>query len=38
MARIADPNIAPNVPVEAAPEKIEERGPKLHADGEEGFR
>lgn len=38
MARIADPNAAPNVPVDAAPEKIEERGPKLHADGEEGFR
>ena len=29
---------APNVPVEAAPEPIEARGPKLHADGEEGFR
>ena len=38
MARIADPNAAPNVPVDAAPEQIEERGPKLHADGEEGFR
>ena len=29
---------APNVPVEAAPEPIEARGPKLHADGEAGFR
>lgn len=28
---------APNVPVDAAPEKIEERGPSLHAPGEEGF-
>lgn len=37
-ARVADPNAAPNVPVEDAPEKIEERGPKLHAHGEEGFR
>ncbi|GAA0785868.1 trehalose utilization protein ThuA [Roseibium denhamense] len=38
LARIADPNAAPNVPVEQAPEKIEERGPKLHAEGEDGFR
>jgi len=37
-ARIADPNAAPNVPVEDAPEKIEQRGPSLHAKGEEGFR
>ena len=29
---------APNVPVEAAPERIEERGPKLHAIGEAGYR
>lgn len=29
---------APNVPVEAAPEPISERGPRLHRDGEEGFR
>ncbi|WP_127145332.1 ThuA domain-containing protein [Pelagibacterium montanilacus] len=29
---------APNVPVGATLEPIEERGPKLHADGEEGFR
>ena len=36
--RIRDVNAAPNVPVEAAPEKIEERGPKLHRPGEEGLR
>lgn len=35
---VTEVEAAPNVPVEAAPEKIEERGPKLHADGEEGFR
>ena len=29
---------APNVPVERALEPIEERGPRLHQDGEEGFR
>jgi len=29
---------APNVPTETAPEKIEERGPKLHAPGEAGYR
>jgi trehalose utilization protein len=29
---------APNVPVEAAPETIESRGPHLHAPGEAGFR
>ena len=29
---------APNVPAEAAPERIEERGPKLHKPGEEGYR
>lgn len=38
MARIADPNVAPNVPVDQAPEKIEERGPKLHKAGEAGLR
>ncbi len=37
-ARIADPGAAPNVPVERALEPIEERGPKLHKDGEEGYR
>jgi trehalose utilization protein len=29
---------APNVPVDEALEKIEERGPKLHHGREEGFR
>ena len=36
--RISEPHAAPNRPVEDAPETIQERGPKLHADGEEGFR
>jgi trehalose utilization protein len=36
--RVADPNAAPNVPVESALEPIKERGPRLHQDGEEGFR
>ncbi|QDY71213.1 ThuA domain-containing protein [Qingshengfaniella alkalisoli] len=36
--RLVDPTVAPNVPVEDAPEQIEERGPRLHQDGEEGFR
>ncbi len=35
---IAKPTDAPNVPVDKAPEKIEERGPKLHAPGEQGLR
>jgi len=29
---------APNVPTEKAPEKIESRGPRLHGEGEEGYR
>ena len=29
---------APNVPVDQAPETLESRGPRLHADGEAGFR
>ena len=29
---------APNVPADKAPEKIEVRGPSIHAEGEEGFR
>ena len=33
-----DPTRAPNVPVDQALEKIEERGPRLHHAGEEGFR
>lgn len=37
-ARIANPTDAPNVPVETALESIKERGPRLHQDGEEGYR
>lgn len=37
-ARIADPNAAPNVPVDRALEPITERGPRLHHDGEAGYR
>jgi trehalose utilization protein len=37
-ARIANPNDAPNTPVDRALEPIVERGPRLHHDGEEGFR
>ena len=36
--RLADASAAPNVPVTAALEPIAERGPRLHHDGEEGFR
>ena len=36
--RLAAVTEAPNRPVKDAPEKIEQRGPRLHADGEEGFR
>ncbi len=36
--RIADPNDAPNTPVDKAYEKIVERGPKLHGHGEKGLR
>ncbi len=35
---VGDVHAAPNVPVETALEAIEARGPRLHADGEEGFR
>ena len=38
MPRIANPNDAPNTPVTAALEPIVERGPRLHHDGEEGYR
>lgn len=38
MARVAKPTDAPNVPVDKAPEKIEERGPKLHMAGQQGLR
>jgi len=37
-ARVQRVTDAPNVPVEAALEPITARGPKLHQDGEEGFR
>ncbi|MGL4310885.1 MAG: ThuA domain-containing protein [Paracoccaceae bacterium] len=37
-ARIANPSDAPNTPVTQALEKIEERGPRLHHDGEAGYR
>ena len=36
--RVKDVDAAPNVPVEDALEPITARGPKLHADGEEGLR
>lgn len=36
--KITDPTATPNVPVDKAPEKIEERGPRLHRDGQEGYR
>jgi trehalose utilization protein len=35
---IVNPTNAPNVPVDKAPEKITERGPKLHQAGEAGLR
>ncbi len=37
-AHLRDPSDAPNVPVGEAPEPISERGPKLHKEGEKGFR
>ena len=36
--RLAKPCDAPNVPVETALEPIEERGPRLHQAGEEGYK
>ncbi len=36
--RVTGVTAAPNRPVGKAPEPITERGPKLHAEGEEGFR
>ena len=36
--RVVGVNDAPNVPVDQALEPIEERGPRLHQDGEEGYR
>ncbi|MBX2838607.1 MAG: ThuA domain-containing protein [Gammaproteobacteria bacterium] len=35
---VMDVTDAPNTPVESALEPIQERGPKLHSDGEEGFK
>ncbi len=34
----ADPDAAPNRPIDAALEPLVEKGPRLHADGEEGLR
>ena len=36
--RRTDTGEAPNIPVGDAPEKIEQRGPRLHKDGEKGFK
>ena len=36
--RLTDPTDAPNRPVAEALEPIEQRGPRLHEDGEEGYR
>ena len=38
VAREGDVHDAPNLPVDKALEPLEERGPRLHQDGEEGFR
>jgi trehalose utilization protein len=38
LQRIADPNAAPNVPVDVALEPITHRGAKLHGHNEKGFR
>jgi trehalose utilization protein len=38
MPRIANPNAAPNTSIDIALEPLTERGPRLHHDGEEGFR
>ncbi len=37
-ARVPNVTDAPNTPVGSAPEKITARGPRLHHDGEDGFR
>ena len=37
-SRLVDVTDAPNRPTVAAPETIEERGPKLHKPGEAGLR
>ena len=36
--RLGDVDAAPNVPADRAPEPLEVRGPRLHTDGEDGFR
>ena len=36
--RLSAPTDAPNRPVAEAPERIEQRGARLHGDGEDGFR
>lgn len=36
--RVAEPTAAPNVPLATALEPLEERGTRIHADGEEGYR
>ncbi len=36
--RLKDVHAAPNTDLQSALEPLEQRGPKLHADGEEGFR
>lgn len=36
--RVVDVEGAPNVPADQAPEPVEVRGPRLHQDGEEGYR
>ena len=36
--RLPDPTAAPNVPADAAPEPLEQRGPRLHRDGDAGLR
>ena len=38
VARVGNVHDAPNVPVDKALEPLQERGPRLHQDGEEGFR
>jgi trehalose utilization protein len=37
-ARLAKPTDAPNTPIGKTLEPLEERGPRLHHDGEEGYR
>ena len=37
-ARWSDVASGQNAPIESAPEPIKERGPRLHARGESGFR